>query len=136
MNKALTFIMIFTGTVFSVFLLNIVMYALVPGYHDALSSVIRPDNAIPVVEVDRAAAAESETRLRELTAGKETAARLEYLVDEEVALSETAEDTVKAASESNTATALQIISKEYHEDCGTGEGYWVITYSDGSVGIE
>ena len=26
--------------------------------------------------------------------------------------------------------------KEYHEDCGTGKGYWVITYSDGSTSVE
>ena len=26
--------------------------------------------------------------------------------------------------------------KEYHEDCGTGKGYWVITYEDGSTSIE
>ena len=136
MNKALTFIMIFTGTVFSVFLLNIVLYALVPGYHDALSSVIHPDNEIPVVEVDRAAAAEAEAQLMELSTGKEPEAVLEYLTDEKVALSESAEDTEKAASESNTATALQRISKESHEDCGTGDGYWVITYSDGTVVIE
>ena len=29
-----------------------------------------------------------------------------------------------------------IIDKEYHEDCGTGEGYWIIKYEDGSVKIE
>ena len=136
MSKALTFIMIFTGTVFSVFLLNIVLYALVPSYHDALSSVIHPDDSIPVVEVTRPVTAAAEAELVDLTEGKELEATFEYLTDEDVALAASAEDTAKAASESNTATALQIINKEYHEDCGTGEGYWVITYSDGSVGIE
>lgn len=150
MNKALTFIMIFMGTVFTVFLLNIVLYALVPGYHDTISSMISPDDDIPVVEVNRAEngsqteveltefapGKETDATLSEVSAGKETEASLENLKDEEVPMAASAEDTAKAASESNTATALQIINKEYHEDCGTGEGYWVITYSDGSVGIE
>ena len=77
MNKALTFIMIFTGTVFTVFLLNIVMYALVPGYHDVLSSVIHPDKEeIPVVEVARpvtaAAEAEAEAEAEETASDEET----------------------------------------------------------------
>ena len=29
-----------------------------------------------------------------------------------------------------------IVDKEYHEDCGTGEGYWIIRYSDGTVEVE
>jgi hypothetical protein len=29
-----------------------------------------------------------------------------------------------------------IVNKEYHEDCGTGKGYWVITYDDGTTEIE
>lgn len=132
MNKALTFITIFLGTVFSVFVLNIVLYALVPAYHDALSSVMDREEKIPVVEVNRApiqkeAEAEEpdEPHFTNLTAGKETDATLETLSDEDVALSETVEDT-----------AREIVDKEYHEDCGSGKGYWVITYSDGTVVIE
>ena len=138
MNKFLTFLMIFMGTVFSLVALNIVLYAMVPGYHDALSSIVDRDDDIPVVEVATPArpAKQAEPQITDLTAGKDTEASLEYLEDEEVALSESAEDAEKDASASNTATALQIIDKEYHEDCGTGKGYWVITYSDGSVGIE
>ena len=132
MNKALTFITIFLGTVFSVFVLNIVLYALVPAYHDALSSVIDREEKIPVVEVTRTpvqkeAAAEEpdEPHFTNLTVGKETDATLETLTDEDVALSETVEDTVR-----------EIVDKEYHEDCGSGKGYWAITYSDGTVVIE
>lgn len=38
--------------------------------------------------------------------------------------------------ENKTSKQPVIIDKEYHEDCGTGKGYWVITYSDGSTSIE
>ena len=48
MNKFLTFLMIFMGTVFSLVALNIVLYAMVPGYHDALSSIVDRDDDIPV----------------------------------------------------------------------------------------
>ena len=39
-------------------------------------------------------------------------------------------------SSKSTEKKPVIIDKEYHEDCGTGEGYWVITYSDGSTVVE
>lgn len=147
MNKALTFTTIFMGTVFTVFIMNIFLYAVVPEYHNLISSVVSPDEEnIPVVEVNRAAdtyevtepseGKETAAAYSESSGRKETEPSLEYLRDEEVPMAESAVDAEKAASESNTATALQIINKEYHEDCGTGDGYWVITYSDGSVGIE
>ena len=136
MNKALTFTVIFSGTIFTVFLLNIILYAFVPPYHDALNSVISPEKDIPVVEVNRSVIEKREAQIMDATRATEDVDTLETLVDDEVPMAASAEDTAKAASESNTATALQIIDKEYHEDCGSGEGYWVITYSDGSVGIE
>ena len=136
MNKALAFTVIFSGTIFTVFLLNIILYALVPPYHDALNSVIAPEKEIPVVEVNRSVIEKREAQLMDATTEKEEEYVYENLIDDDVPMAASAEDTAKAASDSNTATALQIINKEYHEDCGTGDGYWVITYSDGSVGIE
>ena len=136
MNKALTFTVIFSGTLFSVFLLNIILYALVPGYHDALNSAVTTKEEIPVVEVDRSVIEKREAKVMDVTKDRTEEYAFEELLDDDVPMAASAEDTAKAACESNTATALSIIDKEYHEDCGTGDGYWVITYSDGSVGIE
>ena len=121
MSKALTFIMIFTGTVFSVFLLNIVLYALVPSYHDALSSVIHPDDSIPVVEVTRPVTAAAEAELVDLTEGKELEATFEYLTDEDVALAASAEDTAKAASESGYGD-YSAFHRAFRESFGVSPG--------------
>lgn len=49
MRNALTFILIFAGAAFSVFVLNIVMYTVLPDYHDVVSSAFATSEEIPVV---------------------------------------------------------------------------------------
>ena len=51
--------------------------------------------------------------------------KITYINNEPVAMDEKPADTEKV-----------IIDKQYHEDCGTGKGYWVITYDDGTTEIE
>ena len=46
------------------------------------------------------------------------------------------EIAVDAAAEDDNDKEPVIIDKEYHEDCGTGEGYWIIKYEDGTTAIE
>ncbi len=133
MRKVLTFLFIFTGTIFSIFILVVAMYSLIPGYRDTLSAAVASTDDIPVVTPDMV------KELQEGTGADETAINAsDYsniasvygepvtVEDEEVALSDTAEKENKPI----------VIDKEYHEDCGTGKGYWVITYSDGSTVVE
>ncbi len=130
MRKGMTFLLIFTGTVFTVFVFNLVMYALIPEYHDAISAAVASSQEdIPVVMPEAAKEMSAELVDVEPAADMETTT----LRDEGVALSETVTGSEEAGQE---GSELIIIDKEYHEDCGTGKGYWVITYSDGSVGIE
>lgn len=126
MRKVLTFTLIFAGTVFVVFLFNIMMYATVPEYHDAISAAVASSkDDIPVVTPEM---------VIETVATKEAADENSITLeveDEKVALSYEAE-----VEETKDDPELIIVDKQYHEDCGTGKGYWVITYSDGSTAIE
>ncbi|MCR5402278.1 MAG: hypothetical protein K6E91_00450 [Butyrivibrio sp.] len=61
----------------------------------------------------------------------------QLLIPEDVLLDYESTITPLAASpDASTEKKAVIVDKEYHEDCGTGKGYWVITYSDGSTVIE
>ena len=126
MRKVLTFTLIFAGTVFVVFLFNIMMYATVPEYHDAISAAVASSkDDIPVVTPDM---------VTDPAAAKEATEEPPVFLDvedENVALSFEAE-----VEEEKDDPELIIVDKQYHEDCGTGKGYWVITYSDGSTVIE
>ena len=124
MRKVLTFVLIFSGTIFVVFVLNIVMYALIPGYHDTVESALGRDE-IPVV-----------------TAGStvlenEPVAMNSQPVDEVVKKPEIDYVFTEVSSE-NVENDYEpiIINREYHEDCGTGKGYWVLTYDDGTIVVE
>ncbi len=123
MRKVLTFALIFSGTIFAVFILNIVMYALLPGYQDAVSSALGREE-IPVVTKDvvienEPVAADCEPKLEE---EKKT-------VNDYKIINTSSEDV------ENDYEPI-IINREYHEDCGTGKGYWVLTYEDGTVIVE
>ena len=139
MRRVSTFLFIFIGAVFSVFIMNIVMYALIPEYHDAVSAAMSTSDDIPVVTPDMVGeshistgASDSSEDVTYLNAEKENSRKAVELVDEAVALSGMSSFEGEEAEEN----AAIVIDKEYHEDCGTGKGYWVITYSDGSVVIE
>ena len=123
MRKILTFLLIFTGTVFSVFIFNIVMYAMAPDYRHAISSAVASTQEIPVITPDMV---KESTGVAKTNTEVASYLKTTILEDEEVAL---------AASSPASKNPI-VIDKEYHEDCGTGKGYWVITYSDGNVVIE
>ncbi len=129
MRKVLTFTIIFTGTVLTVFLLNLMMYAMVPEYHDVIAAAVASSSDsrdIPVITPDMTKESKEDIFAKDLKYTTE--------IDEEPAplSKDIAADKAISSSEKKPIA----IDKEYHEDCGTGKGYWVITYSDGSVGIE
>ncbi len=121
MRKVLGFTMIFTGTVISIFIFNILLYTLAPAYRNVLAEAVS-DDEIPVVE----ASTEPVVIVKEDTK--------EQIAEEHIGEAQKTSDITVTVD--NEESKPQIIDKEYHEDCGTGEGYWVITYSDGSVGLE
>ena len=128
MRKFLTFIFIFAGTVSCIFIFNIVLYSFVPAYRHMLSGLVHDDD-IPVVTVTEQPVADEDKNTDD--AGKEQVQKPDsyykttYIDNEPVATD--AEPPEKERV---------IIDKQYHEDCGTGKGYWVITYDDGTTEIE
>ena len=128
MRKILTFTCIFAGTRSCVFIFNIVLYSLMPAYKHFLSGMVSDDN-IPVVTVTEQPIeyenpdtenVQAETEMKPASYYKIT-----YIDNDSVALDD------KPAQKEPV-----IVDKQYHEDCGTGKGYWVITYDDGSTEIE
>lgn len=169
MRKVLTFFLIFLGTILTVFVLNIVMYAVNPDYHDMISAAVATSGEdIPVVTPDMVkempqSGGDLEAQVPEktedslakespmVTVNSENGNSVTVLnadmpddkkADEDLADANANVITnVKPEKTSQSEGVSQskkpiVIDKEYHEDCGTGEGYWVLTYSDGSVVIE
>ncbi len=136
MKRAMTFVLLFAGTIFTVFVFNIIMYATLPGYHAALSGALSTTSDIPVVYPDSAVEISAPAMAEDITAGpdEEDPVPLSPTVTEPEIGNESEAATEGMAEENGPMP--EIISREYHEDCGTGQGYWVITYSDGSIGIE
>ena len=137
MRKMPAIILIISGTIFSIFIFNIVMYAFVPSYRSMLQGAAGQEEDIPVVDVrempeDISFDQEEDSLSASINDSRENleAVLVEMGASEEVPLASSVESTEKQEPE------RQIIGKEYHEDCGTGAGYWVITYDDGSTGIE
>ncbi len=124
------FLFLFTGTAFMVFIFNLLLYAFWPAYHDAVSAsvaesvTVTTDRSIPVV-------------IPQMVKEESPAPKA---VPEEVVVQSLGDEKVAFSPEVSKETAeepeLVIVDKQYHEDCGTGKGYWVITYSDGSTEIE
>ncbi len=144
MRKVSTFILIISGMIFSVFVFNIILYAAVPEYRNAIVAMADKDADIPTVTSDGTVYSESAVvtmeepdivpLAKEIQAddSKTRAEKAVAAMEEEKAVSNLSGTSDGAADNDKP----QIISKEYHEDCGTKKGYWVITYADGSVGIE
>ena len=132
------------GLILSVFVINLLMYSFVPSYHDALEAAVEGNSDIPTVTVDEA----GNVMIHEKSGKAPRALAIVDLGDEEnreTPLASNIENdkyvvVEKAAKVKEDAEQeqpqKQIIDKEYHEDCGTGKGYWVITYSDGSTSVE
>ena len=127
MRKILTFLMIFAATISCIFMFNIVLCALIPEYKNLLSSAVS-DDEIPVVTVEEIPEVTEDINLdktKETEEKPEDYYKITYINNEPVATD--AEPSMDKPA---------IVNKEYHEDCGTGKGYWVITYEDGTIEIE
>ena len=109
-----------------VFVLNIMLYTTVPFYREALNGALGKDD-IPVVEAsnDPVTYADDITMIEDdVTATAAEGITTDFIIKT------SAKDSPEKEPEKI------IIDKVYYEDCGTGEGYWVITYSDGSKIVE
>ncbi len=128
MRRILTFLSIFAGTVLCVFIFNIVLYSAVPAYRYLLEGFVADDN-IPTVTVTDVPKVQEDTDLDNIASESEKKPdsyyKITYINNDSVPLEEQPTDKERV-----------IIDKEYHEDCGTGKGYWVITYDDGTTEIE
>ncbi len=128
MRRILTFTSIFAGTVLCVFIFNIVLYSAVPAYRYLLEDVVADDN-IPTVTVtnepDLQQDISIDNEVFEPEKKPDSYYKLTYINNEPVALDGQPKEIERV-----------IVDKEYHEDCGTGKGYWVITYDDGTTEIE
>ena len=128
MRKILTFLIIFGGTVSCVLMFGIVLYAIAPEYRQVVTVLVEDDD-IPVVTVSQQPVAdeniENEETKPDYEKKPDSYYKITYIENEPVATE--SEPTEKEAA---------IIDRQYHEDCGTGKGYWVITYEDGTMEIE
>lgn len=128
MRRILTFLSIFAGTILCVFVFNIILYSAVPAYRYLLEGLVADDN-IPTVTVTDMPKVQEDTDLDYIASEPEKKPdsyyKITYINNDSVPLEEQPTDKERV-----------IIDKEYHEDCGTGKGYWVITYDDGTTEIE
>ena len=128
MRRILTFISIFAGTVLCVFIFNIVLYSAVPAYRYLLEGLVADDD-IPTVTVADVPTVQEDINLDDVMDEPEKKPdsyyKVTYIENDPVALDEQPAEAEHV-----------IVDKEYHEDCGTGKGYWVITYDDGTTEIE
>ena len=127
------------GTILGVFMINIMLFCYVPSYRDALERAVGQDDDIPVVTVDNVSGS---VVIQNNVAQSADAVMIEDKESDMIPLTSgisyddssfTVEKSVDAV---DSVEKPQIIDKEYHEDCGTGKGYWVIKYSDGSTSVE
>lgn len=129
MRKFTKIAMIFVGTVLGIFIFNLVLYANNPGYRSALGSMVE-EKSYDQGEAAPVASSKVEDMVPDTRSDEEAVAGTRS--DKEAVADARAEErTLEPESEEKV-----IVDKTYHEDCGTGKGYWVITYSDESVGLE
>ena len=128
MRRILTFLSIFAGTVLCVFIFNIVLQSAVPAYRYLLEGLVADDD-IPTVTVTDVPKVQEDVNLDNMVSEPEKKPdsyyKITYINNDSVPL-----------EEQPTESERVIVDKEYHEDCGTGKGYWVITYDDGTTEIE
>ena len=128
MRKILTFLIIFGGTVSCVLMFSIVLYAITPEYRQVVTALVEDDD-IPVVTVSQQPVADENIE------NEETKLAYEKKPDSYYKITYIENEPVATESEPTEKEAV-IIDRQYHEDCGTGKGYWVITYEDGTMEIE
>ncbi|MCR5558666.1 MAG: hypothetical protein K6F75_14035 [Butyrivibrio sp.] len=123
--------LMFAGLVFVIFIVNLFLYSFNSEYHAALRGAVtgEEDEIIPVVDVNKDL---------ELSTDNENVINKSVIYDElqeeEVPLSAVYDNSDEEESQEEFFPV--IVDKEYHEDCGTGEGYWIIRYEDGTVVVE
>lgn len=147
MKRFLGLSLFFSGLVLFFFTSNIVLYSHSKDYRDALREAVtgREDEDIPVVDISRDVIIsydEDKVIYRELE-NKElpedevplAAAYLDDITDEN---NQDEDVSAKKSAESEKEYLKEpvIVDKEYHEDCGSGKGYWLIKYEDGTTAIE
>ena len=164
MKKIFSGVLFFAGVIFILFVVNIVLYSAVPGYKAALSKAVGGDTeGLSKAETDHAgvnvlangdanmypdenqADDSSEAFIpsnigktgteSEIESGIESGTVTRKYETEKTGTEKTVAEK-NGTGEDKKAKQPVIVDKEYHEDCGTGKGYWVITYSDGSTSIE
>ena len=167
----------FSGAIFGLFVVNLILYSYNPQYHEALEAAVAGDSHIPVVTADGTCTSNvqmasdvdksrtdniqmasgvdgsktdniqmasgvdgSKTDNIQVVAGEEEIQADRSLIDipeqDENAGFPLSASYEKEAKSEETPAKPSVVNKEYHEDCGTGEGYWIIQYSDGSVEVE
>ncbi len=140
----------FSTMVLILFLSNILLYSHNEDYRDALIEMVTGKNEddIPVVDVSRDVIIsydEDNVTYRDLNYNvlteDEVPLSAAYIDDQNVSNESTTEyaveeTTADESAEDNCGDDPVIVDKEYHEDCGTGKGYWIIKYEDGSSVIE
>ncbi len=138
MRRFTTVILILSGTMFSAFIFVLGLYAASPGFREQLTGAVAGDSDIPVIRNDAVAVDMNKDiqEAKEQEAEETEAASPSDDIDPSMILMDLGHDEETALSSEATSDGRYIVDKEYHEDCGTGEGYWVITYSDGSTKIE
>ncbi len=118
---------------FSAFVFLIGLYAASPGFREQITGMVAGDSDIPVVRNDTVAI-DMSTDVLETEDLQDSAYSDD--IDPSMILMDLGDDEETALSPGASSDERYIVDKEYHEDCGTGEGYWVITYSDGTTEIE
>ncbi len=127
MKAVLRYIFIVIGTVFFLFLMNIMLFCFVPSYRDMLVKAVgHEEETSENNEVFSDFGEKKQLDDGTIVDESKEAATDRGVINQQMGKTDSLE------SQQN----LQIIDKEYHEDCGTGKGYWVITYSDGSTSVE
>ncbi|RKM56413.1 hypothetical protein D6853_06400 [Butyrivibrio sp. X503] len=142
MRRILGISVVFLGTVACFLLINIVLCAMVPPYKNAIASAISGSSenhmvkAYDYVPADNAGKKEGYTdKVADNEASKEDAAMKaadEYFDN----LGKKEEAPEISDSEEAYEQQPVVIDRTYYEDCGTGKGYWVLTYSDGRKVVE
>ena len=128
MKKVAATTLVFMGLMACVIVFNIILCVAVPPYKDFLTAAVKEEPAPPVV---KAATIGISQKTDEPTEKKLTLEELKEKYDiSALACKSSCDEDCDGNAE------LTIVDKTYHEDCGTGKGYWVITYSDGSTVVE
>ncbi len=120
MRKLLGLVIAIPIAVLFIFILNIMLYITVPFYREALNGAVSSQD-IPVVEASKTQVIYLDEKSQEVKENDEVPIVFHGVKKEET--SEKSEEKL-------------IVDKTYYEDCGTGKGYWVITYDDGSTEIQ